>query len=95
MGERVVPFAVQPPLQLLCGWQLVILWELQLIFFEQQIKYLLCLGHVEVKALHKPLLFDPLARNRVCPPESTLLRPLPAPHQGRQIHLPGPRLHDA
>ena len=46
----------------------MILWELQLFFFEEQIKYLLCFGHIEVEALHKPLLFDPLARNRVCPP---------------------------
>ena len=35
MGERVVPLAVQPPLQLLCHWQLVIFWELQLLFLEQ------------------------------------------------------------
>ena len=68
MGERVVPLAVQPPLQLLRRWQLVILWELQLFLFEQQVEYLLCFGHVEVKALHKPLLFDPFARDRVCPP---------------------------
>src|SRR6185369_5713697 len=57
-----------PPLQLLYGWQLVILWDLQLFFFEEQIKYLLCFGHVEVEALHKPLLRDPFARDRVCPP---------------------------
>ena len=68
MGERVVPLALQPSLQLLCRRQLVILWELQLFFFEEQIKYLLCFGHVEVEALHKPLLFDPLARDKVCPP---------------------------
>ena len=35
MGERVVPLAVQPSLQLLCRWQLVILWELQLLLLEQ------------------------------------------------------------
>jgi len=35
LGERVVPLAVQPPLQLLRRWQLVILWELQLLFLEQ------------------------------------------------------------
>ena len=46
----------------------MILWDLQLFFFEQQIKYLLCFGYVEVEALHKPLLFDPFAWNRVCPP---------------------------
>ena len=68
MSERVVPFAVQFSLQLLGRWQLVILWELQLFFFEEQIKYLLCLGHVEVEALHKSLLFDPLALDKVCPP---------------------------
>ena len=68
LGERVVPLAVQPSLQLLCRWQLVIFWELQLLFLEQQIEYLLCLGHVKVKAFHKPLLFDPLARDGVCPP---------------------------
>ena len=68
MSERVMPFIVQPPLQFLSGWQLVILWELQLFFFEEQIKYLLCFGHVKVEALHKPLLFDPLAQDGVCPP---------------------------
>src|SRR6185503_1190363 len=68
MSERVVPFAVQPPLQLLWRRWLVVFWELQLFFLEEQIKYLLCFRYVEVKALHKPLLFDPLARNRVCPP---------------------------
>ena len=52
----------------MCGWQLVIFWELQLFFFEQQIKYLFCFCYVEVEALHKPLLFDPFARDRVCPP---------------------------
>ena len=46
----------------------MILWELQLFFLEEQIKYLLCFGHVKVEALHKPLLFDPFARDRVCPP---------------------------
>ena len=46
----------------------MILWELQLFFFKEQIKYMLCFGYVEVEALHKPLLFDPLARDRVCPP---------------------------
>jgi len=46
----------------------VVLWELQLFFLEKQIKYLLCFRHVEVEALHKPVLFDPLARDRVCPP---------------------------
>ena len=46
---------------------LVILWELQLFFFEQQIKYLLCFGYVEAEALHKPLLFDSFARDGVCP----------------------------
>ena len=35
MGERVVPLAVQPPLQLLCRRQLVIFWELQLHLLEQ------------------------------------------------------------
>ena len=35
MGERVVPLAVRPPLQLLRRWQLVILWEVQLFFLEQ------------------------------------------------------------
>ena len=52
----------------MCRWQLVILWELQLFFFEQQIKYLLCFGYVEVEALHKPLMFDSFARDGVCPP---------------------------
>ena len=46
----------------------MILWELQLFLFEQQIKYLLCFSYVEVEALHKPLLFDPFARDGVCPP---------------------------
>ena len=46
----------------------MILWELQLFFFEEQIKYLLYFGHVEVEALHKPLLLDPLAQDEVCPP---------------------------
>ena len=35
MGERVVPLAVRPLLQLLRHWQLVIRWELQLLFLEQ------------------------------------------------------------
>ena len=68
MSERVMPFKVQPPLQFLSGWQLVILRELQLFFLEQQIKYLFYFGHIEVEAFHKPLLFDPLARDGVCPP---------------------------
>ena len=46
----------------------MILSELQLFFFEEQVKYLPCFGHIEVEALHKPLLFDPLARDGVCPP---------------------------
>src|SRR6185312_12578328 len=68
MSERVVPFAVQPPLQLLWRRWLVVLWELQLFFLEEQIKYLLCFRHVKVEALHKPPLFDPLARDTIFPP---------------------------
>src|SRR6185436_10687088 len=55
-------------LQLLCRRQLVMFWELQLFFFEEQVEYLLCFGYVEVEALHKPLLLDPLAWDRICPP---------------------------
>src|SRR6185312_2908344 len=68
MSKRVVPLAVQPSLQLLCRRQFVIFWELQLFFFEEQVEYLLCFGYVEVEALHKPLLLDPLAWDRICPP---------------------------
>ena len=46
----------------------MILWELQLFFFKEKIKYLLCFGYVEVEALHMPLLLDPFARDGVCPP---------------------------
>ena len=46
----------------------MIFWELQLFFFKEQVEYLLCFGYVEVEALHKPLLLDPLAWDRICPP---------------------------
>ena len=39
-----------------------------MFFFEEQIKYMLHFGHVEIEALHKPLLLDPFAWDGVCPP---------------------------
>jgi hypothetical protein len=50
VSERVMPLAIQSPLELLSCWDLATFRELQLLLFQEQVKYLFDLAHVTIKS---------------------------------------------
>ena len=68
--DRVVPLAVLAPLELVGLRYLVSGRQLELLFFEEQVEDLLCLGHVEVVFDGRLRSLEPRSRQRLgclCP----------------------------